>query len=156
MNLFKSALVALALLVQPAVAESPRLFGSIGNQLSVGSAEGQVRYIGEPYFWGLQPVAGVSLAGNGSGYVGVGAAYTLRSQQGSLFARLTGMAGIYKRGGGRDLGGSLQFRTALDVGMTAASGMEFGIGADHRSNATIYKLNPGLNTAYLFATLPLR
>ena len=156
MNLFKSALLALALFAKPAIAESPRLFGSIGTQLSVNSAEAQLRYIGEPYFWGLQPVIGLSMARNNSGYVGVGAAYTLRAQDSGLFARFTGMAGIHKRGSGRNMGGPMQFRTALDVGVTAASGMEFGIGIDHRSSAAIYRPNPGLNTAYLFTTVPLR
>lgn len=156
MNLFKLALVATALLAQPALAESPRIFGSVGSQLSVNSAEAQVRYIGEPFVWGLQPVVGLSVAGNSSGYVGVGAAYTWRAQDGGLFARVTGMAGVHKRGSGRNMGGPLQLRTALDVGFTAASGMEFGIGADHRSSAGLYKPNPGLNTAYLFTTVPLR
>ncbi|WFE74873.1 acyloxyacyl hydrolase [Roseinatronobacter sp. S2] len=156
MNLIRTALVAIALLSQPAFAESPRIFGSIGSQLSVGSTEGQVRYIGDPYIWGLQPVVGLSAAANSSGYIGVGAAYTLRSQQGGLFARLTGLAGVQKRGNGRDVGGPVQFRTSLDVGYKTATGLEFGIGADHRSSAGIYKPNPGLNTAYLFTTVPLR
>ncbi|MGY6703792.1 acyloxyacyl hydrolase [Roseinatronobacter sp.] len=156
MNLLKPALVVMALFAQPALAESPRIFGSIGSQLSVSSTEGQVRYIGEPLIWGLQPVVGLSGAANSSGYVGVGAAYTLRAQQSGLFARVSGLAGVHKRGSGRDMGGPLQFRTSLDVGYMTASGMEFGIGADHRSSAGIYKPNPGLNTAYLFATFPLR
>ncbi|MGP9790770.1 acyloxyacyl hydrolase [Roseinatronobacter sp. NSM] len=156
MNLLKSALVALALVASPALAESPRVFGSVGTQFSVNSAEAQLRYIGEPYFWGLQPVVGLSLARNNSGYVGIGAAYTWRAQDSGLFARFTGMAGIHKRGSGRNMGGPMQFRTALDVGVATASGMEFGIGLDHRSSAAIYKPNPGLNTAYLFTTVPLR
>ncbi|MCC5960288.1 MAG: acyloxyacyl hydrolase [Rhodobacteraceae bacterium] len=156
MNLIRTALVAIALLSQPAFAESPRIFGSIGSQLSVGSTEGQVRYIGDPLIWGLQPVVGLSAAGNSSGYIGVGAAYTLRAHHSGLFTRLTGLAGVHKRGDGRNMGGPIQFRTALDVGYKTASGIEFGIGADHRSSARIYRPNPGLNTAYLFTTVPLR
>ncbi len=138
-----------------AQAESARIFGSIGSQLDVSSNEAQVRYIGEPMFWGLQPVVGVSLASNGSGWVGAGAAYTWRPGQESFFVRFTSMAGIHKRGNGRNLSGPIQFRNALDIGVTSAKGMEFGVGVDHRSSANLYRPNPGLNTAYLFASFPL-
>ena len=64
------------------------------------------------------------------------------------------MAGLYRQGNGPDLGGALQFRTALDLGLRAGRGVEYGIGADHRSNAGIKKPNPGLNTIYVFVTVP--
>lgn len=141
--------------VATASAESPRIWGSIGTQMSVGSTEAQMRYIGAPMFWNLQPVLGISVARNGSGWVGAGAAYTWRPNQESLFVRVTSMAGIHKRGNGRNMSGPIQFRTALDVGLTGATGMEYGVGIDHRSSANIYRPNPGLNTAYIFASFPL-
>lgn len=156
MKTLTAALVAALVAATPALGESARLFASLGQQLSVNSTEGQIRYIGPRTVWDLQPVLGLSHAGNGSGYIGAGAAYTLRSSESGLFARFGAMAGVHKRGSGRDLGGPIQFRTSLDIGMTARNGMEYGIGADHRSSARIYRPNPGLNTAYLFATLPLR
>ena len=66
------------------------------------------------------------------------------------------MVGAYRRGSGRDLGGALQFRNALDIGYRWESGIEAGIGADHRSNAGLRHPNPGLNTVYLFAAIPLK
>lgn len=156
MKTLTAALVAVLVAAMPALAESPRISASIGQQLSVNSTEGQIRYIGPRAFWELQPLVGVSFAGNNSGFVGAGAAYTLRAHDSGLFARFGAMAGIHKRGSGRDLGGPVQFRTSLDIGMTARNGTEFGIGVDHRSNAGLYRPNPGLNTVYLFATLPLR
>lgn len=156
MKVLTAALVAVLVAAMPALAESPRIFASIGHQLSVNSTEGQIRYIGPRALWDLQPVLGLSHAGNGSGYIGAGAAYTLRAHDSGLFARFGAMAGIHKRGSGRNLGGPIQFRTSIEVGMTARNGTEFGIGADHRSSARIYRPNPGLNTVYLFATLPLR
>ncbi|MCC5993465.1 MAG: acyloxyacyl hydrolase [Rhodobacteraceae bacterium] len=151
-----AALVAALVTAMPAFAESPRIFTSIGQQQSVNSTEGQMRYIGPRAFWNLQPVLGVSYAGNGSAYIGAGSAYTLRSDNSGLFARLSSIAGIHKRGSGRNLGGPIQFRTSIDVGVMTSRGTEFGIGADHRSSARIYRPNPGLNTVYMFATLPLR
>ena len=156
--MIKSAIIAATAVffsVSGALAESPRIWGSIGTQMSPSAAEAQMRYIGTPMFWNLQPVLGVSLARNGSGWVGAGAAYTWRPGQDSFFIRFSALAGVYKRGSGRDLGGPVQFRNALDIGLTAKNGMEYGIGVDHRSNAGLYKPNPGLNSVYLFASFPL-
>lgn len=136
-------------------AEPARIMGSVGTQMSVGSTEAQLRYIGTPMFWNLQPAVGVSYAANGSGWVGVGAAYTWKPQQDGFFVRFTSMAGVYKRGTGRNLGGPVQFRNALDFGVSTKTGAEYGIGVDHRSNAGLYRPNPGLNSAYLFASFAL-
>lgn len=142
---------------QPAVAETARLMGSIGvHQETPSSAEAYIRYLGEPCFWKLQPVLGLSVAQHGAAWVGAGAAVTFRVHHGGLFLRLSSMAGLHARGSGKDLGGPIQFRTALDIGFKTSSGVEFGIGGDHRSSALIYRPNPGLNTGYLFASIPLR
>jgi opacity protein-like surface antigen len=152
------AVAASAILLNTSIlaAEEQRVWGSIGNQLDVSSAEVQARYMGEPMFWGLQPVLGVSFAANDSAWIGVGSAYTWRAASEGFFVRLTSMAGVHSRGSGRNLGGPIQFRTSLDVGLASTGGFEFGVGVDHRSSAGIYKPNPGLNTAYLFATMPIR
>lgn len=138
-----------------ALAQDGRVIVGLGNQMSVDSAELSARYIAaEPIFWNIRPAFGMSLAENGSGWVGVGSAFTLGEKSESAFLRVTSMIGAHRRGSGRDLGGVLQFRTALDLGYRWKSGVEAGVGIDHRSNAGIYNLNPGLNTAYLFASLP--
>lgn len=155
----KKSILALAAAVfcaaAPVHADSAKIMGTLGSQMNVGSTEAQLRYIGTPMFWNLQPVVGVSMARNGSGWVGAGAALTWRPGNDSLFVRWTSMVGVHKRGSGRNLGGPVQFRNALDFGLTTAKGMEYGIGVDHRSSANIYRPNPGLNTAYIFASFPL-
>lgn len=150
------AVVAAMFVATSADADSRRIWASMGLQLEQSAAEAQLRYMGEPLFWNLQPVFGVSIAKNKLGWVGSGFAWTWRPEPNKLFVRVTSMAGIYKRGSGPNLGGPIQFRTALDMGMTAASGAEFGIGVDHRSNAGLYQVNPGLNSAYVFASFPLK
>lgn len=139
-----------------AAAESPRLIGSLGQQMTTNDPEAYLRYMGASLLWGLQPVLGLSLSSNGSGWVGAGTAYTYRPKETGLFLRVSSMAGLYSQGSGKDLQGPIQFRTALDLGMMQRSGMEYGIGADHRSSARIYKPNPGINTVHLFASVPLR
>lgn len=142
--------------VGAATAESPLLTGSLGQQMTTNDPEAYLRYIGTPVFYGIKPVLGLSVASNGSAWVGAGAAYTYRPQAQGLFVRVSSMAGLYRRGSGKDLHGPIQFRTALDLGLAQRNGMEFGIGADHRSSARIYRPNPGINTVYLFASVPLR
>jgi hypothetical protein len=153
---FLSTALAAFVITGSAQAESARIWGSLGSHLGSSTAEAQVRYMAEPYAFGLQPVFGVSVAQNGLGWAGAGLAWTWRPQSTDIFVRATSMAGIHKRGSGQNLGGPIQFRTALDIGMTTASGMEFGIGAEHRSNARIYNVNPGLNSAYLFASFAIK
>lgn len=149
--------IALLLCVSgPVAAQSPLLTGSLGQQMTTNDPEAYLRYIGTPGVFGLQPVVGLSAASNGSAWVGAGAAYTYKPADQGLFVRVSSMAGLYRRGSGKDLHGPIQFRTALDLGFAQRSGTEFGIGADHRSSARIYRPNPGINTVYLFASVPLR
>ncbi|MGY6547819.1 MAG: acyloxyacyl hydrolase [Roseinatronobacter sp.] len=137
----------------PALAETPRLVVSLGQQSGPNDPELTVRLVDEPFFWKLQPMLGASVATNGSMYVGAGSAVTFRAEGSGAFLRASTMAGVYRRGSGKDLGGPIQFRSAIDFGITRPGGMEYGIGADHRSSARIYRPNPGLNTLYLFASI---
>ena len=142
--------------VTPAAADDARIIAGLGNQMGVDSAEMNLRYVApEPMFWNFNPAFGLSVAGNGSAWVGVGTALTFGDGDG-LFTRITSMVGAHRRGSGRDLGGALQFRNALDIGYRWTSGVETGLGADHRSNAGLNTPNPGVNTVYLFASMPLK
>ena len=148
--------LSIFVLFSAAQADSPRIIGSLGHQFNTDVPEAYLRYMGQPFYHSLQPVVGASVASNGSGYVGVGAAFTWHPRSGPYLLRVSSMAGVYRQGSGADLGGPIQFRTAFEVGHRQRSGTEFGIGFDHRSNAGIYKSNPGLDTAYLFFSMPLR
>ncbi len=156
LTIFRLLFVALFCLAKPVYAETPRLIGSLGHQGSVDDPELYLRYLGQPYFRSLQPVLGLSLAANGSAWLGAGSALAWRPGDSGLFLRVTSMAGLQRMGTGRELGGPIQFRTALDFGIARPSGAEFGFGADHRSSARIYRPNPGLDTLYLFASMPLK
>ncbi|MCH8464989.1 MAG: acyloxyacyl hydrolase [Roseinatronobacter sp.] len=157
MTYLRYALVALLGFTFPAAADSPRVIASLGQHLEARSTEGYIRYLGSPVFWKFQPVIGLSVAGNGSGWAGAGTAVTWRAQEAAgIFLRASTMAGVYRRGSGPYLGGPIQFRTALDLGVSQQGGMEFGLGVDHRSNAGIYKTNPGRNSVYLFASMALK
>lgn len=154
---FLSALcLCLAGLAAPLKADQPRMIAGLGQQFDTDAPELALRYLGEPFFRSFQPSFGVSLADNGSAWVGAGVGWTWTPGATGVFLRLSSMAGVYRRGSGKDLGGPVQFRSALDLGLRRDNGSEIGLGLDHRSNANIYTSNPGLDTAYLFFSIPLR
>lgn len=151
---FLAGVLACGLLAPAAQAESPALSFSIGRN-STGSVEGFVGWRGAPMRFGFQPTIGASLSNREEGWVGAGVAYTWRAAQNPVFARFAFMPGLYRQGRGRDLGGILEFRSSLEVGFQMRNGGELALGFAHRSNASIYSINPGLNTVYLGYSIAL-
>jgi hypothetical protein len=93
----------------------------------------------------FQPSLGASIGTGGAAWVGAGVLYRLQSPQG-LFVEGHIMPGVYIAGDGRELGGTLQFRSGIEVGFAAPSGLRYGLSFDHRSNADTNSANPGLET----------
>ena len=58
-------------------------------------------------------------------------------------------AGDYQRGDGKDLGGTLEFRSGLEATYRASDAFRIGLGFYHLSNAGIYEVNPGVNSFVL-------
>lgn len=102
----------------------------------------------------FQPTAGVSLTGSGDAWVGVGAVFT--KQVDRFYVQLSAMPGLYARGSGPDLGHSIEFRSGAEVGYEARNGWRVGLSYDHRSNAELSSLNPGLETLQLRVSVPLK
>ena len=102
----------------------------------------------------FQPTLGASLTSEGAAWVGAGALYTLGRPR-SVYLQGHVMPGLYDPGGGGpDLGGTLQFRSGLEIGYETAAGLRFGLAIDHRSNADIYGTNPGLETLQFRVSFP--
>ncbi len=102
----------------------------------------------------FQPAVGASLTTEGAAWVGAGALYTVEGA-GALYLQGHIMPGLYRAGGGGpDLGGTLQFRSGLEIGIKMAAGIRVGLALDHRSNAGIYDDNPGLETLQIRVSLP--
>ena len=155
MRIFLAGLLCLLGLGTSLLAESPRIIASFGQQMTGSAPEAGLRYLA-PCCGRIQPVLGASFGSNGSAWLGAGAAITWQPGLSELFLRASSMAGLHRRGTGPALGGPVEFRSALDLGFRRQSGTEIGIGLDHRSNAGIYKSNPGLNTGYLFYSVALK
>ena len=156
MRFISGLFVACVIFASSALAEPARVIAGIGSQTDADSGELSLRYVApDPMFWKVRPAFGLSVAGNGSAWAGAGASLTLIGNNAGAFLRWTSMVGAYRQGSGRDLGGALQFQNALDLGYRWDNGVEAGLGANHRSNAGLNSPNPGLDTVYLFASVPL-
>lgn len=102
----------------------------------------------------FQPSLGVSVGTGGATWIGAGIQYTLH---GPLDLYLQGhvMPGVYFEGDGRDIGGALQFRSGIELGYEARSGLRIGLSYDHRSNADFQDYNPGLESLQLRVSWPM-
>lgn len=55
-------------------------------------------------------------------------------------------AGFYSQGSGKDLGGALEFRQNLEVSYKFTDQSRVGLAISHKSNASLYRANPGTET----------
>lgn len=107
----------------------------------------RVDAIAEPVFWKLQPFAGLEATTDGSVWGGIGLSADFYVTSNIVFTPSTGV-GLYAKGGGKDLGGPVQFRTALQLSRDFGE-YSAGLGVDHKSNAGIYSDNPGSESIFL-------
>lgn len=124
-------------------------------------AEGGVELRGRPYPIPVLPrfipdpvpMAGVMATGDGAFYAYAGFGLDFR-----VTARFTvtpnWALGAYEDGASRDLGGVVEFRSALDLALAVGGRAAVGLSFYHLSNAGIYDRNPGsesLVVTYSFA-----
>ena len=110
----------------------------IGKELLLGYDTGRA-------YGPFQPTMAVSVTDDGAAWIGAGAKWTSSSLlPGPLFVESTLMPGFYVPGDGPDLGGNLQFRSSLGVGVAFGNGATVTVAYDHRSNADTDRTNPGL------------
>ncbi len=140
--------------------------GEATSRLSFQAAkvEFQSDIIGEEIYVGydfgksygpFQPTIGASLTDTGDAWIGAGAKWTTQNLiDGPFFVEASLMPGIYRRGDGPDIGGTLQFRSSLGAGFAFDNGVTVLASYDHRSNADTQDLNPGLETIALRVAFP--
>ena len=98
--------------------------------------------------------AGLSVTEHGEMWIGVGQTLTYNFGNSPLFVELHAMPGLYLPNGGFDLGGPLEFRSGVEIGFENRKGWRFGLSYDHRSNAGIFKNNPGIETVQFRVSIP--
>lgn len=136
---------------------TPRIALSLGEVIArraTPATEAYLRYDLGRTIGPFGLAAGLSIAEGGETWVGFGNTYT--AQLGPrAYVQLHAMPGFYADNGGFDLGGPIEFRSGIELGYQTRQGWRLGISYDHRSNAGIYRTNPGIETAAFRISVPL-
>lgn len=140
----------------PAQASFSLSAGDVIFQESHIDREAYLRYSFGHSFGPFQPAVGVSVTDSGDAWVGFGATHESNFWNDRGYVSLSLMPGVYARGDGPDLGHEIEFRSGIELGYRAQSGVRVGLVYDHRSNAEIASHNPGLETIQLRVSIPVR
>jgi hypothetical protein len=102
----------------------------------------------------FRPLAGLMATAQGSGYLYLGINFDLLFCDHLLFA--PGFAaGYYWKGGGKDLGWPLEFRSGVELAWQFDDFHRLGIHFYHLSNASLGRKNPGEESLVFFYDIPL-
>lgn len=115
--------------------------------------EGRIEYrLGEKLY-GIGPLLGLSVNGNGGVY-GYAALYS-DLRLGHWYLSPSAGLGGYDRGSGKELGSTFLFHLGLDAGWRFDDGSRVGLKMTHISNAYLFEDNPGNESALVTYTIPL-
>ena len=118
------------------------------------AAEGRVEFRFDQRLLYLRPLVGTLFTDKGSVYAYGG--FRLELPIGKHLVILPSAAvGYYEKGGGKDLGSHVEFKTGVEIDLAFANGIRVGPAFDHISNAGISKKNPGEENLMLMVSVPL-
>ncbi|WP_321829184.1 acyloxyacyl hydrolase [Thalassovita sp.] len=129
--------------------------GKTEFQREFDGEEVYVRYDMDHKMGPFQNAIGLSVTDTGDAWLGFGQLWTKDFARGRAYVQLHAMPGIYVQGDGPDLGFPIEFRSGVEVGYNFRNGVRIGLSYDHRSNADIKAVNPGLETVQLRVSIPL-
>lgn len=96
-------------------------------------------------WWIVHPFVAVDVNTDGGIWGGAGVAANIDlTNKIALTPSLA--AGLYGKGGSKDLGGAVEFRTGIEAAYKLNNGDKVGLELTHMSNADIYDENPGTQT----------
>ncbi|KQB98020.1 hypothetical protein AL073_03695 [Loktanella sp. 1ANDIMAR09] len=95
----------------------------------------------------VQPTLGASLTSDNDLWLGAGAKWSSeRISDSPIFIEASLMPGLYIQDDGPDLGFPLQWRGSVGAGVKFGDMGSLSVFLDHRSNADLSEVNPGLET----------
>lgn len=109
---------------------------------------------GHEYALGLSPFAAFQADVDGAMWAGLGLDRDFRVTDKIIFTP-SFAPGLYRDGGGYDLGGALEFRTGVELAYEFPTKGRAAVQLSHMSNANIYDENPGTNLLTLNYSFPL-
>ncbi len=95
----------------------------------------------------LKPAVGVAGTEDGNAWVYGGLRLDLKLASWVITPQFA--VSLYEQGGGRDLGGVVEFRSGIEVAYRFATGPRVGVLFYHLSNGDFYDFNPGSNSLVL-------
>ena len=123
-------------------------FSDDGKKASLFGIEHQnENFYRDTIFGRISPVTGFMLTGDSATYVytGIEANYSV----GKLNITPSFTPGLYRQGGGKDLGHPLEFKSEVQLSLDLSEGTNLGMSYNHVSNASLGDKNPGANS-YMF------
>ena len=150
--------VVLAIACMPAVAEEPRsLAVSIGMfnfNKTPSPVEAGFEYRHPTGVWKMAAAGGLYANADGAVWVFGGLRRDFRLAERWWITPAFG-ASLYSQGNSKNLGGALEFRSAIELGREFRNRTRLAFGIYHLSNAGIYYPNPGSNSLILTYSWPL-
>lgn len=151
-------LAAMVFTTGPARAEDPAFLAVSAGYYDINddydAFEGRVEYRHDRKFWIFKPFAGVMATSDEAvhGYAGV----LVDIYFGRRWVLTPSFApGVYRDGDGKDLGGTIQFRSQLELSYRFDDRSRLGLSVNHISNASIYDSNPGTESVAITYAIPL-
>jgi len=149
----------LTVAAQPALAEGDPPFVSVGIGYydindNEDAAEFRVEYRSNKRLWVFNPFGGVMVSSDAAVYAYGGIMLDL------FFGRRWVLtpnfaAGLYTDGSGKDLGHTIEFRSALNLAYRFDNRARLGLSFYHISNASLADNNPGTEVLTVLYSIPL-
>ena len=155
------AIVVLTLILLaavPAVAEEPTSLAFSGGVSNFNKSEKRfelgLEFRTPIHVWKMAVAAGLTVNDDKSAWIYGGLRRDF-SLGGSWLITPAFAIALYEQGDGKDLGGPLEFRSALEIGYEWPGRKRLALVIYHLSNAGIYDRNPGMNSLVLTFSIPL-
>jgi lipid A 3-O-deacylase len=119
------------------------------------AAQFGIEYRARAIQYSIRPVFGVNVTTDESVYGYAGLNWDAELIENQLYLIPSFVAGLYREGDGKDLGGAIEFRSGIELAYQFPNAHRLGAQFNHISNASIYDRNPGSETAMITYSIPL-
>ena len=119
------------------------------------AAQFGVEYRARQLQYGIRPTIGINATNDASVYAYAGFHWDVPLIDNQLYLIPSFVAGAYQNGDGKDLGGALEFRSGIELAYEFPNAHRLGVAFNHISNASLYRKNPGSETAMVTYSVPL-
>lgn len=144
----------------PAHATEPQFLTFSGGLFDISGNKGSgifnLEFVdSRKWVWNFKPMSGASVTTDGALYGYAGLALDMYFGR-SFVVDFSFAPGLYFKGGGKDLGNAIEFRSALKAAYKFGDRSRLGLELSHMSNAGLSNHNPGANQLMMFYSIPFQ